>query len=721
MSMGLCMRQELRQQLAMRLEMRMEQRLELSVRLLLKDQLLMDLEGVDDPMRVRYFEVPTEGKRKLAVVAKLHNGEEENNSMAIEEALNWEQFKDKGFEAPEMLGLLKSQDKTFLLSKFDEKAANFVSLIKDPKTLAKFIKHSKSADVSANELFEQCGVELARLHHAGIDKKDFCPRNIMVRLSGEGDITPVHTGFSELEFSSGPLSEELRNSALGDVIKKFANLDEVTKAQLAAFAEGYKRHEARLFQSEPSEAIRALRDQLLVALSGNLPDGTIDETVQVDEDREKTEETSETPLSLADRFEQIVLGMPEFDSGHGYADDYLQGIRQKWYEAVCAVLPETGVSYEKARTHKILRALYKQFAENGSAGLADIESHEDDEIRMNKCNASRLIAPVLEKYSLPNFSLLDQLLWKSLVLRAYGEMPPDCSKSEIREKLRRQYSRGLDIPERRTISKYMSMLVSEGKVSNLSPALLRRAYNYANERLETGGIVSSEACAEALQLPADQIKFVVDNCKRNYLNSAIKAGLKGEGEIDVFALSTQLDMDSESIVEAVTILDPEFGGSLMTPPEEPELLVESEPEAEAESEQAPEPVPMPAFEPEVQPEPQPELAHGPELQPAPAPTPQAQRSHQELEDRIAQLIANNAHLRDSELAEILAIDQDRVRQLLQNLKLQYAVDMHRSRVCQLIRQRPGIEDRGIMQETGLPVVAIHLALRDELLRGAIRE
>ncbi len=684
MQLVLAPRMELRQQLAMRLEMRLEQRLELSLRLTLQQHQLMGIDGVDDPMRVRYFEVPKKGrgKKKMRAIAKIYEGAGNNHDAAIDEALNWEQFRKLGFETPEILGLLKSQDQSYLLSKFEDKAANFATLVSDPKILAKFIKHSKSAstDVSTEELFSRCGTELARLHLSGIDKENFCPRNIMIRLDPEGYIIPVHTGFSRVKFGSEPLNEKQRNSSLEAVMREFARLTEVTKTQLAAFAEGYSRYETLTFKYEPGEVVRALRDKLLATLSTGLPDG-----IDADADKGDEEGVEETFPSLSDKFEQIALEAPEYKGENWKSDKYLQDIRKKWHEAVCSLLPTEDVCYKEARTHKLIQALFRKYVLEGSVAIGDAAELEDDELRMDPGNASKLTKAIFKKYNIPKLGALNQTLWTSMALRTYRQLPPNCSHADMQKKMRKQF-RGA--PERRTIAKYMNQLKSAGKIPTLDSKLLRKAYDYSNQQLEAGDILTVEACSEELQLPADQIEFVIDNCKRNYLTSAIESHVKGENEIDVPTLSTQLDMDSDAIIETIVAREPEYKDRIMSVLEEPEE--NEEPESE------------PAEDNEVQ-------------------QPQPGTDNEVLEDQLAALIDNNPHLTDQELADMLSIDDNTTQALLHNLKVRCAVDEHRQRVCRLVMSQPGIDDNGIMEETGLSITTIHLALREALLRGEIRE
>lgn len=694
MYMTMSPRLEMRQQLAMRLELRLEQRLELSMRLLLEEQQLMDLEGVGDPMGVRYFEVPAKAKnmKGLGVVAKVYDRKGNNAEEAINEAIHWQQFKQAGFEAPEILGLLESQDKAFLLSKFDENAANFATLVSNPETLKKFIKHSKSIGVSIEELCAKCGEELARLHQAGVNKKDFSPRNIMIHLSTDGDISTVHTGFSKVEFGAEAMSEELRNKSFGEALKEFSELSGMTKGQLATFASGYYRNEALFFQSRPSEVIRAKRAELLNTLSRDLSG----EAVVPSEEGAAAEKT--VP-SLSARFEKIVM---ETKQGEEYTHHYFKVIRRKWSEAVSECLPSTGLTIKDARTVKMIRALYERYVEEGSVKLTDITSMDDQEVVMDHGNASKLITPFMKKYDLPDFGYLNQLLWKSIMFKTYKELPPYCSHEQIRKELLRQYhdlSRR-DVPQRRTISKYMGMLVSEGKVANLNSRQLRQVYEYANERLEEGNMVSAEACAEALQLPADQVKMVIDNCKLKFLNSAIEAHTNGQKVIDFSELSAQLD------------LGPEYRERIVA------LLAESEQEAETEPVSVPEPESEP--EPTPAPEPAPTPVSTPTPAPEPTPTPTLAGNNEGLENRLAELITENAYITDRELAERLGIDQDTTRECIQNLKRRFAAEENRQRISYLIRQRPGIEDDGIAQETGLSVATIHLAIRDSLMSGQIR-
>lgn len=138
MTMNISVSQRL--ELAQRLELRLEQRLSLEQRLFLRMHQAMGQDGVDDPMRVRYFRVPAGGKTFLPVVCKIND---KDNLDPYAEAVNMETARERGLATPEILGISESNGIFFHFTRFREKAANLATLLHaNPNILKKFAEVS---------------------------------------------------------------------------------------------------------------------------------------------------------------------------------------------------------------------------------------------------------------------------------------------------------------------------------------------------------------------------------------------------------------------------------------------------------------------------------------------------------------------------------------------------------------------------------------------------
>ncbi len=133
MSMGLHFAQ--RAELALRQDMRLEQRLEMSVRLSLRQHELMGTEDVDDPLRVRHFGIGS-GRGRIGVIAKLVTPAHGVDPYL--EAQKLEMFRAAGFAAPELMGVIESNNRHYIITRFVDDVANLATLMKNTSSRDKF-------------------------------------------------------------------------------------------------------------------------------------------------------------------------------------------------------------------------------------------------------------------------------------------------------------------------------------------------------------------------------------------------------------------------------------------------------------------------------------------------------------------------------------------------------------------------------------------------------
>lgn len=708
MSMGAyqTQRMEQRMQLAQRMDMRLELRLELSLRQILAEHMLLDLEGVVDPGRVRIFDLPT-GEGAIPIAAKLISSPAD----PYREAINMRACAERGIATPELMGVGESNGMFFMLTRFDPDVLNCATALSaGAETAQAYCKYAQGATLgdlplenftqnSLPDLHERVAIvlgrEVARLHRAGIDKLDVTPRNLLLRLSPEGQVSFTHTGFREVAFADRSLPKRRRREQLEALQRAFSAINSDVTAQYSCsmirgyFAEYYGRTLAG--GEDPSAIQREVRT-------------ATDETLQQD-DADMESPPSLTPMVVECR--QIILDLP-LD----------QLTTRKVGEAMCAIVERSvaveNIGYDEQRPRKQLRWLYERWKEKGSARLEDLECAPSD-IATDGTTAGRLLKPIIESLGVPLPSDLLRSLREALVLR-FAHEHPECSGHELFHRMRSAapaLMETLEIGSARTLRKYLKPLRDGGLVHDVSKRDAERVIGLIADWFNGGRMLDPRDCAAALGMDEAAVRPLVLCLKQRHLKRSLAAAHQSHATIDIAALACVLDLPLAEVEEAAikTRISPAPGNA--------ERSVASLPETSRVEHAVTAPVEEEHREAEVTPAEQ-EHTAAPPVPPI-QPVMQVQETTEEnLDEKLLRAIEEDGTRSDGTLAQMCGCSVTDVQSRIRGIVASRHLDGRRSEVERLIQTQPGIEDDGIQERTGLPVVDIHLILRPLLQNGNLR-
>lgn len=723
LSMGQSLRLTQRTELAQRLEMRLEQRLELGLRLFLKQHECMGQEGIEDPMRVRYFEIPPTASGETALKLIVKQLESENRDDPFEEAANLARFQSLGFSAPELVALLEEEKTPFMITRFDPSVANLATLIERPEMQSKFFEHAKATvspklweyithQLSAVEKLElitgveegetpvhslppqglnravqyfgielahQLGKELAQQHEKGILKADFEPRNILIRLNTDGKLDVLHTGFRHIRFRDKPLDRKERREHLNDIQEKFRHAVPNYEAFRKAFLHGYlaREKDASVYSIEDTPSAVTIKEstkERLRRLLGKTGYFAVEPT------EKKTEVEPESTRSLRDEFEEFVLTSP-------LGSLEFKQVVTEWTKLVAEALPVEQAAYELKRAYRIIVRLYELCRDNGSVQWEDIEN-EDEEIRMDSTTATRITKSIRERFYIPSPLELESLWKKLLVLRCYKQYPQLSLPRQYELLYGKFFRDGEFSMAGRTFRKYVTEWKQQKKITSLPFSTTRRLNALFNECCHTSSPINVSQIAQSVGLPPESVEPYIKDLQDAYIREQTKeAGIQGKLP-DIPALAALFDLPIETVERAVLryAKPTDISGEVRAQVAEATSEVAASPEETRES----------------------------------TPEPAAPEAMLAQDDHIIRKITLDPAYPEHTLAEELGISLIEVRNRTARIYTARGLADRAREVQHLISTHPGIEDADIQEVTGLSVTDIHFILRPLLLEGHIR-
>ncbi len=763
MSMSFQQRLELAQRLVMRQELRMviEQRMQMSL------HEHMDLEGVEDPLRVRYFEFSEKKGKITPFVAKMFD-----KTMVDEcylEAANQLRMKECGLAVPEVVGVMQTDNKAILVSEFVRDSASIGTLLSNPEVAFNFYKkhinkyisnwseHDVQAALQAQKIRSAylIGNEVGKMHEAGILKKDLVPRNFLVTVGASGDIDEMkiwQTGFGHVEFKE-VLTRKEKMDNLKQLAADFDRFEsnhglqcEFLRGYFGKYSQGIDGitdilDEEKDIQKQTGDGddIRRKVKTRLSVLLGNR--GYVAAA-------EGTEEVEVVP-DLSRQIEQYVLNCPEEELNCPYYGGRRnnragQIAFQKVVQMIRDVLQQQkkGCSYQDVRSLRVLDYLFACYVDYETVSQNDIENCDDVELRMHVTTASRLVAPILKKLNLPDVGFLPSYFDQCTVLRLKLVNLEAIDQALVNM----MYDKFTLVLARRTVSKYRNILQEAGKFPKLEGKHSRRLRNHFNNVMHSGGTVSLEEFSRTLGLPESDLDDYLGVLVRQYLDKQITNALANGrlDQLDEVELAMKLNLPisdvmekveknrgrTSALIEAPETIIARTGEALMDLVEE----AETQPPVVEEVEPAAEVQPIVEVQPPVQVSAQPEVESSQVVE-----APQSSREEpavmpvtetivqEDSSDRLTELVVGvAAQIQEDpacsshQLANDLGVSIVEIDRVIATLEATHQVPRWRQEVNRLIRTRPHIQDEGLIAELGVDLLTVHLCVRPMLLSGAIR-